>query len=389
MPDDIALKMLRPSDLTLFDPIWQRENEAFRQGLKTKISKQKAINLNAREFLDGLYPGVRNAALGGLTSIKLSLTIFGPESETPHNITRKAVRSPGSKNWRLNGETIHEPEGEKGRYANLQEGDLALLKFKGEPQPTDVTVALVSPDTAGSDLIPALMQWMDDTGMVLLSPEQLASSLEAARVPSDHFLWRLANDPETEIALEQSVEGDDAALSAIRRRRGRGGGSVSLEQWLKARAGSEATGRAGEELIAAWLQERSDSLDWVSNAEPLAPYDMFVRCPEIDDCATFIDVKTTKGNFETRFHLSHWEARFAASFPAGTEPYRIIRVFNLGTSAPAFSISDPINDWARQLISDARSAFPEGVSSDGFVIDPKVAGISWGPVIFIEDEQEE
>lgn len=71
MPELIVVKVLQPSDLTLFDVIWQRDNRWFRDGQIAKLSKQKAINLNAREFLNVLYLRIREAAERGVTRVPL------------------------------------------------------------------------------------------------------------------------------------------------------------------------------------------------------------------------------------------------------------------------------------------------------------------------------
>jgi hypothetical protein len=378
MPDQIALKLLRQSDLTLFDPIWQRDNDWLRRGMIDRVSKQKAINLNAREFLDTLYPGVREAAQSGLTRIPLSVTIYGPNGAGAHDIARKAVRSPGSKNWRLNGETIHEPEGEPGRYSRMAEGDLALLRFDGEPQPTGVVMALLSAAAGEDEIIRLLMPAMDDTGMVLITPAQLAAVLDAARVSREHPAWRLADDADAEAAVERAMEGDTTALEEVRRRRRRAGGGVSLEQWLRARAAAEATGRAGEEMVAEWLGQECDECEWVADVEPLSPFDMLAEGGPLGPGLSYLDVKTTKASFGTRFHISMGEAAFAAE---ADRPYRIVRVFDADGDAPCARISEPINEWARDLLEAAEGAFPEGVRADGFVVQPEADGFMWGPAI--------
>jgi hypothetical protein len=378
MPDQIALKLLRQSDLTLFDPIWQRDNDWLRRGMIDRVSKQKAINLNAREFLDKLYPGVREAAQAGLTRIPLSVTIYGPNGAGAHEIARKAVRSPGSKNWRLNGETIHEPEGEAGRYSRLAEGDLALLRFDGEPQPAAVVMALLAAATGEDEIIRALMPHMDDTGMVLIGPDELAAALDAVGVSREHPVWRLADDADAEAAVERAMEGDTTALEEVRRRRRRAGGGVSLEQLLRARAAAEATGRAGEEMVADWLGQECDDLDWVADAEPLSPFDMLAEGGPLGPGLTYLDVKTTKAGFATRFHISMGEAAFAAE---ADRPYRIVRVFGADGDAPRARISEPINEWARDLLKAGDGAFPEGVRADGFVVDPEADGLAWGAAV--------
>lgn len=376
MPDQIALKFLRQSDLTLFDPIWQRDNEWLRTGQIDRISKQKAINLNAREFLDALYPGVREAARAGLKRIPLAVTIYGPNGAGAHEIARKAVLQ--AKNWRLNGETIHEPYGQVGRYSGLLEGDLALLRFDGEPQPTAVVIALLSAAAGEGEIIRALMPHMDDTGMRLIGPTELADALDAVGVSREHPVWRLADDADAEAAVERAMEGDETALEEVRRRRRRAGAGVSLEQWLRARAAAEATGRAGEELVAEWLGEKCDYCDWVADAEPLSPFDMLAQGGPLGPGLTYLEVKTTKASFGTRFHLSMGEATFAAE---ADRPYRIVRVFDAEGDPPHARMSDPINDWARDLLEAGDGAFPEGVRADGFVVDPEADGLKWGPAI--------
>jgi hypothetical protein len=376
MPELIAIKLLQASEIPLFDPIWQRNKDWFRRGQIPKLLKQKAINLNAREFLDSLYPGVREAAQAGLTRIPLSLTIYGPNGADAHEIARKAVRSRGSKNWRLNGETIHEPEGQPGRYSHLAEDDLALLRFDGEPQPTAVVMTLLSAAAGEGEIIRALMPFMDSTGMVLIAPKQLAAALEAVGVSREHPVWRLADDADAEAAVERAMEGDASALEEVRRRRRRAGAGVSLEQWLRARAAAEATGRVGEEMVAEWLVQECDECEWVADAEPLSPFDMFAAGGPLGPGLTYLDVKTTKGPFGARFYLSMGETAFAAE---SDRPYRVIRVFDAGGEAPQARISEPINEWARNLLETGDSAFPEGVRADGFVVDPEADGLTWGP----------
>lgn len=381
MPDQIALKLLRQSDLTLFDPIWQRENQRFRDGKIDRVSKQKAINLNAREFLDALYPGLREDAQAGLARIPLSVTIYGPSGSGAHEIARKAVRSPRSKNWRLNGETIHEPEGQPGRYSQLVQGDLALLRFDGEPRPTAVVMVLLSAPTGEEEIIRALMPHMDDTGMVLIGPDELAAALDAVGVSREHPVWRLADDADAEAAVERAMEGDATALEEIRRRRRRMGGGVSYEQWIRARAAAEATGRAGEEMVVEWLAQECDDCDWVADAEPLSPFDILAKGGPLGLGLTYLDVKTTKGEFATRFHISMAEVAFAAELD---RPYRIVRVFDAYGDPPRARISEPINAWARTLLEASDGALPVGVCADGFVVHPEADGLAWGPVFGLD-----
>src|SRR5207247_1725155 len=106
-----------------------------------KRSKQKAINLNSDVFVDVFYPALK----GSYDEFPIKpLTIIGPGGKPAYALTRKAIRTPGAKNWRLDGEIIHDPTEDPGRFDGLQEDDLAILAFQGATQPDSTTLILVS-----------------------------------------------------------------------------------------------------------------------------------------------------------------------------------------------------------------------------------------------------
>jgi hypothetical protein len=129
-------------------------------------------------------------------------------------------------------------------------------------------------------------------------------------------------------------------------------------------------------MVADWLGDVCDELDWVSDVEPLSPFDMLAEGGPVGPDLTYLDVKTTKAKFETRFYLSMGEADFAA-FKAD-KPYRIVRVFEADSATPRACISKPINDWARRLLQAGNTTWPAGVSADGFVVSPDAHGLEWG-----------
>lgn len=386
MPQHIALKYLQSSDLTLFDVIWQRDNAWFNAGQIDRVSKQKAINLNAREFLDGLYPGLRAAAERGVRRLPLAMTIYGPGAAGPQEVTRKVIRSPRSKNWRLNGETIDEPDGEAGRYSRLAPGDLALLKFGGELEPQTVQMALVSAASGEDAVIRELMRSMDETGMVLIAPAHLSGLLQRVDVPRAHPLWLLAEDVELDEALERAFEGDPAPLEAIKRRRQTRSAGASLDQYLRARQAAELAGREGEEIVAEWLGEECDVFDWVSDKEPLSPFDMLAEGGPIAPGLTYLDVKTTRGGFNAQFHLPMSEAAFAAELDL---PFRLVRVFDLQSGVPKARVSAPINTFAKALLASHDGAFAAGIRADGFVISPMTPDLVWGEPVNLGPPSEE
>lgn len=123
----IALKLLTASDLSLFK-------------VHLRLSKQKAINLNSGIFIDQFYPALQNT----FEAVPVELSIYGPAAKPAHILTRKTLRSPGSKNWRLDGEFIHDIEEDPDRFRHLQAGDYALITFSGDERPTAIQLILIS-----------------------------------------------------------------------------------------------------------------------------------------------------------------------------------------------------------------------------------------------------
>ena len=110
----VAIKQLTASDLSFF-------------AQHLKRSKQKAINLNSDVFVDVFYPGLK----GTYDKFLFRLSIVGPGGRGPYALTRMAWRTTGSKNWRLDGEIVHDPADEPGRFDTLLEGDFGVIAFEG------------------------------------------------------------------------------------------------------------------------------------------------------------------------------------------------------------------------------------------------------------------
>ena len=107
----LSVKRLTVSDLTLFE--WHFRNQE-------KGGNQKAINLNRDVFIDELFPSVPEVAQQNDNRLPLDLHIYGPGLYPLHNVQRKIIKQPGSyKNWRLDGEFIHNPIDEQERYNKL------------------------------------------------------------------------------------------------------------------------------------------------------------------------------------------------------------------------------------------------------------------------------
>src|SRR5689334_4630613 len=117
-----AVKRLTRSDLTFFRSKF----------LQLNVGNQKSINLNRDVFIDRLFPDLPALA----DEVPVRLAVIGPSGGGEFVVTRKILKKGTYKNWRLNGEFLPDPEGETGRFNELQERDLALFAFEGVVQPT-------------------------------------------------------------------------------------------------------------------------------------------------------------------------------------------------------------------------------------------------------------
>src|SRR5438445_3381780 len=114
MPRRLAVKRLTASDLTFFE-----------YQVRTRdVGNQKAINLNADVFIDQLYPVLPDYAVETAGRIPIDLSVYGPNAAPLHDLQRKIVKFGSYKNWRLNGEFVHNPDDSPERYNSLEPGDL-------------------------------------------------------------------------------------------------------------------------------------------------------------------------------------------------------------------------------------------------------------------------
>ena len=92
----------------------------------------------------------------------------------------------------------------------------------------------------------------------------------------------------------------------------------------------------------------------------------------------YLDVKTTKGDFNQPFHMSFSEVKFAASYRS----YRIARVFNLGDISAQVCILNGISELSEKLLKNF-SALPEMVAIDSISLVPSQFNIEIDSVIQI------
>ncbi|MGA9865763.1 MAG: hypothetical protein WBQ75_04905 [Acetobacteraceae bacterium] len=376
MADRIALKRLTASDCTLFEAVYRTIG----------AGNQKSINLNADVLTGKLYPNLAAAAAGTDNEITLALSIYGPNAKGPHKLARKIIRNASYKNWRLDGEFIFGPPSDLNRYDNIQPGDLAIMAFKGEAEPTGMDLILIGQiDPSDAPLHLALSGLLaTNSSMVAVSAAQIAVAAAAGGAPQTHPVYIAAADPDFDMALEDAaqsgVEGTKKLLA------NKGTRKVSGSDLAKTKAKAEITGQEGEGLVNGYLAAevaagRLASFNWVSVENAVAPYDFEVVGP---GGVTFrIDAKTTTGPFENPIHISLAEIVEASAGPA----YRIYRVSALDANGGRLRISEEIGALAKSLKTIHETYMPPGVRVDGFSIAS--SALAWDAEQYVERPDDE
>lgn len=373
MPDRIALKRLSASDLTFFE--WQFRNR--------NAGNQKSINLNANVFVEQLYPAVPSLT----AEIHANLTLLGPGIKGPYNLARKIIKNESYKNWRLNGEFVHNPVDDPDRFNSLEPGDLALLRFEGEPVPTRIDLivfARAEPADAGPfDELLLLVPEAGRLSMASVTREDLAAALGAA--PEGHPILAVFGDAEIDAALEDAAYGNEAATRQLRRRAAR---RVSTLELSEARSSAERVGRDGEGLVYIHLKSLLNSgalseVVWEADDNAAAPFDFQVRAPS--GAEVKIDAKSTSGPFERVIHISAAEVAEAAE---SEERYDLYRIFEITDDGAKLRVTEGIRPFAEAVVQSLEH-LPPGVRPDGFSVSTEC--FEWGPEVAIErpDEPED
>ena len=349
----LALKRLTNSDLTFF--AWHHKNRS--------VGNQKAINLNRNVLIDKLYPVLETIASERQDKLTVDLWIAGPAAAEPFNLQRKIVKGEGYKNWRLDGEFVHNPEDSPERFNILEEGDLALLGFGGELWPHSVTLLLVAKE-AEEDRI--LFEGLDDirgtSRMMVLEGDALGDMCKLRGVSPEHPVWLVVSD---EDILEAAV-GQAPSVSRLRKRPGYA--KLSAEDLQTARHEAEKIGRLGEALVDSHLRERAEAgkitaYEWTSNINAISPYDFRV---EKAGAWEKLEIKTTAKDFGREFYISINELRDMAN---GAEEYSIGRVYQASEDGAKLRYARQLRDFGKSIL-DAFSDLPEGVMANSVTIRP-------------------
>jgi len=359
MKKKIVLKRLSASDLTLFEYHYK----------KTPGAKQKAFNLDVEVFVNKLYPGLpeRDRMDINQNRIPLDLSIFGPGKAELHNLQRKILKQ--QKNWRLDGELIHNPTEEKNRYDSLRKGDFAIIEFSGDSQPYAARMYLIA-SSLSEDM--ALHKDLEEQygsafsarkGMEAVDPDALASLITQLDLEDGHPLLDLVGTDVLEDVVQGGIEG---FRQLKKRRKARG---LGRDEFEKARRSAEQTGRLGEEILKSWFeaemeQAKIPGFRWDSDDNAISPFDFSIV--DNGDILRKIDAKSTTGDFRNPIHVSLAELLEMAE---GGTPYDIYRLYFVMPESASMRIARDVGVFAKSVL-DALTSLPSGVYVDGVSIGP-------------------
>ncbi len=351
----LALKKLKGSDLSFFKSYFSKHPQ----------TKQKGFNLDTKLLEGEFYPGLKDR-LNPLPkkAVHVDLTLMGPGLSPAYTLARKIKID--AKNLRLNGELVHDPDDQPGRFDVLGEDDFALFEFGGNPLPDVVSAVLIAArhieDAALHQHLQLMLPRKTDS-MCVVTEDVLNAFIEAALPAEGHPIrdWLSAD------LLEGVAVGDSAAVEVINKRRaGRG---MTAEALKNAKAAAEKTGELGEELLDIFLAEGGlshlESHNWTSQENAISPFDFLVRMT--DGQIRHLDAKSTAAKFETPLYLSTAEIRHALSSDV---PYDIFRLYEVNDDGANIRIARDIKKNLVEL-QIALQALPKGVRVDSLAFEPK------------------
>lgn len=346
-----AIKRLTASDLTFF--AWHYRN--------LDVGRQAAVNLNADVFVARLYPAIEAAASQSGHRLGLDLWVAGPGAAPPINLQRKIITGPTYKNWRLDGEVVHNPDDDGERFNVLSPGDLALLAFEGDLVPEVLTLVLLARSAPGDRaLLDALDERLGGKSMRELDEEVLR---EACRDhPPEHPVWLLLVDDDVEGASLGHAPAVSRLLTRPTTR------TLSLEELRRARRSAEEIGQLGERLVDNHLDRQRtagvvEDYEWTSRINAISPWDFRVRRSGTWEK---LEVKTTVRGFACEYHLPLSELREAAH---GEASFRIGRVYFATRPDARMRVSRPLRSFAESIFR-VFEALPEGVTPDAVTVVP-------------------
>lgn len=356
MLQKLALKRLSASDLTFFEWHFIHRN----------AGNQKAINLNADVFIGQLYPNLPGIAEGQGDRLPVDLYLYGPGLAGEYNLQRKIVKGETYKNWRLNGEFVHNPPDDSDRFNVLIAEDIAVFSFRGELFPHAASIFFIAANQPeDSDLHHEFMKLIGSgrRSMIDISQRQLAEIIQRVDTPDIHPLYDLLLDDALEDAAQNGIVGIRRLRSKASRRR------ISHETLRQARENGGRIGRRGEEFVYYYLANQKlnrQIIDfrWIADENAISPYDFEVAT---ENGLVLVDVKSTETGFNNSIHISYNELlqmREATS-------YDLYRLYEVGDTYAQLRIARGLKDFAETVLATLEQ-LPNGVRSDSISVTPDI-----------------
>lgn len=355
MSRKLAIKQLTQSDLTLFE--WHFRNH--------NAGNQKAINLNADVFINILYPILPELAKENQGRIPLYLEIYGPDTNVVHSLQRKIIKFGAYKNWRLNGEFIHNPDENTTRYNILKPLDLVVFEFFGIDMPKSAKVVFIANNLPGDlTLFTKLTEFLGNRPMKAIASQELETILSGLNLLPDHPIHELTIDYDLESAIYSGNIDSEKILAKPTLRK------ISKEDFSKAKRNAEESGQKGEEIVNLYIEDLVNadiikSFKWVSFVNPIFPYDFFIITN--DDSDVYLDVKSTEGEFEREIYVSYNELKQMAH----ASQYDLYRIYKLKEKTAKLKICTNMKPFAEQILKTFVD-LPLGVKSTGITFSPSI-----------------
>jgi len=365
MSQKMALKRLTASDLTFFK--WHMDNHP--------AGKQKAINLNANIFIKSLYPSLPSIIEDKHGTVSIDIWVYGPGMHGGYNLQRKIQKKGSYKNYRLNGEFIADPSEHPERFHSLQPDDFVIFDFVGELEPTSARLIFIARSVENDAAFHSVLTtFIDKKSMVSLKSAKLERLIAQVELDEDHPANLLLMDTKLEDAALGGIEGIKSLRS------GPFNGKVERQNLEQARKNAQKIGREGEEYVCQYLEnlkksEQIEDYTWESDENAIAPYDFQIK--KSDDSVIFVDVKSTKGNFNNRMHISFNELLKMRE----VGQYNIYRIFNMDENKSDLRISENLSTFASEIIQILEQ-LPAGIQADGISLSPD--RLNFGDLIEIE-----
>lgn len=350
MPEKLAVKALRHSEITIFRPYFEKHPK----------TRQKAINLDASVFIELFYPTLRSQSNNRYF---VDLHVFGPGLADECFLTRKIIKQ--QKNWRLDGELIDNPPDEPGRFSMMSPGDIAIITFDGVI-PEDISLYLLSA-TNDHDLgLHSALSALIGSGrknMQEITIPLLRDIIHTVNPEEFHPIRNLLLEDEFVDAAQNGIEGINRLRNIASRRH------ISHASLRRARENANRIGRIGEEFVNSYLSQKKDSGDvydfvWTADENAISPYDFQI---ELDEGPVFIDVKSTMGAFNNQLHISYNELLFMRQ----SNIYQLYRVYEIEEQRAKLQISTNMHDFAEATL-EILEQLPEGVRPDSISVSPHI-----------------